>query len=110
VGTDRLLAWRPTPQQRKRFQEQAARAQAWERAQVEQFRRGGPFGGPRKINSGSFAAAGRWKVVVGGSIAARQRWPARVYKSKKSAQRRRKEIMEAHDFGVQTVWILPEDD
>ena len=49
----------------------------------------------------------KWAVVVGGSARARKEWGAtRYYASKASAQRRVKQIHEAHDPGVSTIWLL----
>ena len=49
-----------------------------------------------------------YQVIVGGSSQARVRWPARSYKLKSSAKRRFKQIHDAHDFGVATIWTLKE--
>jgi hypothetical protein len=49
-----------------------------------------------------------YQVCVGGSPQARVRWPARSYKCKSSAKRRVKQIHDAHDMGVATIWTLKE--
>ncbi len=48
-------------------------------------------------------------VAIGGSEAARKRYPARTYQSWKSAQRRMKQIHEEQDPGVETIWALRVD-
>lgn len=48
-----------------------------------------------------------WDVVVGGSPQARLRWPKRTYKTKKSAKRRVRQIREARDIGLETIWTIP---
>ena len=48
-----------------------------------------------------------WKVVIGGSRLARERWKSgRIYKHKRSAQRRAKRISAAHDLEVSTIFVL----
>ena len=47
-----------------------------------------------------------YQVCVGGSQRARERWPARKYKYKYSAKRRVRQIANAHDVGIATIWTL----
>lgn len=52
----------------------------------------------------------RYVTTIGGTKAAQQRWPARDYAHKRSAQRRAKQIMAAHDLGVFTVWTYKREE
>lgn len=47
-----------------------------------------------------------WRVVVGGSRGARERWPTRTYHSKSAARSRAAQIQQAHDLGVATIWLV----
>lgn len=50
-----------------------------------------------------------YSVVVGGSSGARKRFPKRVYKTKKSAQRRIKQIKKTRDLGVESIHLSKEN-
>lgn len=47
-----------------------------------------------------------YEVIVGGSPEAVLRWPSRTYQRRSSARRRIKQITDAHDSGVATIWLL----
>jgi len=47
-----------------------------------------------------------WAVSVGGSRAAKKRWPRRIYKTKASAKRRVQQIHAARDMGVATIGLV----
>lgn len=51
----------------------------------------------------------RYRVVVGGTKAARKRFETRIYKTKASARRRVNTIKKAKDQGVSTIWLMNED-
>jgi len=48
-----------------------------------------------------------YTVSVGGTSDARKRWPIRTYKHRRPAERRRKQIRDARDIGVVTIWTWP---
>jgi hypothetical protein len=51
----------------------------------------------------------QYRVVVGGSRAAKKRFETRVYKLKSSAKRRVAVIKAAKDMGVSTIFLMSED-
>ena len=51
-----------------------------------------------------------YTVVVGGSKLARERFPAKTYKTKRSATRRVKTIKDSDCSGVATIWTLRNED
>jgi hypothetical protein len=48
----------------------------------------------------------KFRVIVGGSPQARKRWPTRTYTYKSSANRRMRQIHNARDLGVSTIWRI----
>lgn len=50
-----------------------------------------------------------YKVIIGGSRGARLDWKSgeHVYKHKRSAKRRQRQISKSRDIRVSTVWVIP---